>query len=303
MASILQLLKRITGENIFLRLRSAGYRILHTIHPPFSRSELKAFLGDELGIKEGDTLFVHSSMDKLNIRFPADQLIPLLQELVGPEGTLAFPCWHFQERAEEYLSNPDNVFDVKRSPSVMGLLTEFARRNKQATRSLHPTSSVVAIGRHARELTEEHHLSEYPCGQLSPFYKIMHYGGKILGLGEKPETSLSFVHCAEDAADGSFPVKTRTDRVFTGHVIDQQGKKREVKTRAAHKNIQHRDIRGFFKKHISNKECRLTRKRGTWFYIAHAVPLYEKMKTLALQGKTIYTLPLQGERQAPERQA
>ncbi len=291
MGSISQLFKKIIGKNLFLRLRSHGYRILHTIHAPFNKEELKAFLTDELGVKIGDTLFVHSSIDKLNIRFPADQLIPLLLEIVGPEGTLAFPCWHFPERAEEYLNNPNNVFDVKKSPSVMGLLPEFARRNKQALRSLHPTSSVVAIGKHAQELVFEHHLSEYPCGQLSPFYKIINYKGKILGLGEKPETSLSFVHCAEDVMGGSFPVKTRTDKVFTGHVIDQHGNEIQVKTRAAHRNIQYRNIRGFFKKHISQNECTLTRKRGAWFYVANAAPLFNKMQMLAMQGKTIYTLP------------
>ncbi len=296
MTRILQRIKKIIGKHSFARLRRLGYRFLHTVYPPFSREALKTFLMDELGVERGDTLFVHSSVDKLNICFPADQLVPLLMELVGPDGTLAFPCWHFQERAEEYLDNPNNVFDVKKSPSVMGLLPELARRNKQALRSLHPTSSVVAIGKHAQELVAEHHLSEYPCGQRSPFYKIIHYEGKILGLGEKPETSLSFVHCAEDVMGDAFPVKTRTDRVFTGHVIDHQGKKTEVKTRAAHQNIQHRDIRGFFKKHISQKECRLTRKRGAWFYMAHAVPLYNKMQVLALQGKTIYTLPPRSKR-------
>ncbi len=289
MASIMQLLKKIIGKQLFLQVRSLGYRILHTVHPPFNREELKAFLKEELGIKQGDTLFVHSSLDKLNIRFPADQLIPLLQELVGPDGTLAFPSWHFHERAEDYLSNPDNVFDIKKSPSAMGLLTEFARRNKKAFRSLHPTSSVVAIGKHAWELVYEHHLSEYPCGRLSPFYKIINYDGKILGLGEKPETSLSFVHCAEDEMGDSFPVKTRTDKVYTGRVIDQERKTKEVKTRAAHINIQHRNIRRYFKKHISKNECMITRKRGTWFYMANAVPLYDKMRTLALQGATIYS--------------
>ncbi len=296
MANILQLIKKAFGKHLFLRFRSLGYRILHTIYPPFNREELKAYLTDELGVRRGDTLFVHSSVDKLNISFPADQLITLLLEIVGHEGTLAFPCWHFQERAEEYLNKTNNVFDVKKSPTVMGLLPEFARRNKQALRILHPTSSVVAIGKHAQDLILEHHLSEYPCGKLSPSYKIINYEGKILGLGEKPETSLSFVHCVEDVMGDSFPVKTRTDRVFTGHVIDHRGIKIQVKTRAAHKNIQHRDIRGFFKKHISQKECKLTRKRGAWFYMANAVPLYNKMQMLALQGKTIYTLPQRVER-------
>ncbi|MFO8055410.1 MAG: AAC(3) family N-acetyltransferase [Bacteroidales bacterium] len=288
---VFNLIKKIIGNHLYIRLRSLGYKLAHTIYPPFSYDAFRDFLTEELGIKKGDTLFIHSSIDKLNVDCSPDQIINLLLELVGSEGTLAFPCWHFQQRAEEYLTDPDNLYHVKKSPSVMGLLPELARRNKEALRSLHPTSAVTAIGKHARELIYEHHLSEYPCGKLSPFYKIINYNGKILGLGEKPESSLSFVHCVEDELAGTFPIKTRTDEVYNGNVIDYQGNKLQVKTRAAHKNIQNRNIGRFFKKYISPNECKLIRKKASWFFVADSVRLHNKLKMLALQGKTIYSTP------------
>jgi len=281
--------RKIVGKKNFARIRFYGYKLMHAINPPFNQDEFRKFLTTDLGVKSGDTLFIHSSTFKLNINFPPDQVIKLLLDMVGPEGTLLFPCWHFNNRAEEYLTNPENIFYVKKSPTVMGLLPELARRYKNAHRSLHPTSSVVALGKNSEEMTRDHHLSEYPCDGFSPFYRIIHYHGKIIGLGEKPETSLSFVHCVEDELKDRFPVKTRTDKVFPGRVMDQKGNLLIVPTRAAHKNIQNRDIKGFFEKHIEPPECKTTHKKATWFYVADSVKLHQKLERLAIEGKTIYS--------------
>lgn len=281
-------IKKKFGEKRFNKLRLWFYKYLHKIYPSFTKESFKNFLINEIGLSEGDTLFIHSSVYKLNISFPSDQVIKVLQEIVGEKGTIAFPCWHFNLRAEDYLQDPNNVFDVKKSPTVMGLLPELARRNKGAYRSLHPTSSVVALGKNAYDLVKDHHLSEFPCDSFSPFYRILHYHGKVVGLGEKPENSLSFVHCPEDELIGRFPIKTRTDKVYNGRVIDLNGQEIFVKTRAAHQNIQNRDMKGFFKKFIQPSECRVIRKNATWFYAADSVMLYKKLEDLALRGKTIY---------------
>lgn len=284
----LTIVKNIVGEKIFAKIRSFGYRWSKRLHTPFTEESFKNFLTYELGIKEGDSIFIHSSVDKLNFSFPVHNIISLLQEIVGEQGTILFPCWHFTERAEDYLIREDSLFNVKRSPSVMGLLPELARRNKNAQRSLHPTSSVVAIGSKAHEMIKDHHSSQYPCDSHSPFYKIMHYNGKIIGLGEKPEHSMSFVHCVEDEMKEKFPVKTRTDEVYKSKVIDYDGSELFVKTRAAHKNIQKRNVKRYLDRYVNSDECKTLRKNGSWFFVADAGKLYQKMENLALQGKTIY---------------
>ena len=68
-----------------------------------SEDDFKRVLEKECGLVKGDVVFVHSSIDKLNIDFPFYKIIVLLQEVVGETGTLLYPCWHFRERAEEYL--------------------------------------------------------------------------------------------------------------------------------------------------------------------------------------------------------
>ncbi len=129
----------------------------------------------------------------MNIDFSPFKVLQILIDLVGPEGTLIFPAWHFNYRAEDYLKK-ENIFDVKLSPTVMGLLPELARRHSSAFRSAHPTTSIVAIGKYAKELTEDHEKSIYPCGEMSPYYKMMKYDAIIVGLGVTSHF-VSFVHC------------------------------------------------------------------------------------------------------------
>ena len=71
--------------------------------------------------------------------------------------------------------------------SYTGILTEFARRQRKAIRSLHPTKSVCAIGPAATELTATHHLSPYPYDTDSPYYKLIAGGGEDHRTGRHDE--------------------------------------------------------------------------------------------------------------------
>ena len=139
-------------------------------------------LGEEMGRGPGAIVFVHSSVDRLNLDFPFFKLLGLLRQVVGAEGTLLFPASPMAERPEHWLARGE-VFDSVRSPTAMGLLPEWARRQRGAVRSLHPTHSVVALGPLAEELVAEHHLDPAPCGLRSPYFKVAERGGIIVGLG------------------------------------------------------------------------------------------------------------------------
>src|SRR5262245_7820819 len=83
-----------------------------------------------LGIVPGATVFLHSSMDELTRCLPhltAAGLIQILQSTLGSNGTLAMPTFPFRGKQYDYLQrNPR--FDVARTPSQVGLLTEVFRR-------------------------------------------------------------------------------------------------------------------------------------------------------------------------------
>lgn len=282
-----KLIFRLLPVTVFVSLRSKYRLILKAVYKPLTEPDFINILTKRMGISKGDVIFIHSSVDALNIRFSAYRLLEILLDTVGPDGTLVFPAWHFTYRAEDYLKQ-DKIFNVRKSPSALGLLSELARRHKDAVRSIHPTTSIVAIGKKAVEITTEHGKTIYPCDENSPFYKLLECNGKIVGLGVDTNF-LSFVHCPEDVIKGHFPIKTRTDKVYDAKVIDNEGNTRIIKTLAAHEQIQYRDINRFLKHYISDDVCENFTDKGNRFFIADASRLFKRIIDLSSQNITIYT--------------
>jgi aminoglycoside 3-N-acetyltransferase len=272
---------------VFIGLRKVYRSVLETWYAPLSEPEFRKILAEKLEISKGSIVFIHSSVDNLNIKFETLRLLEILLETVGEDGTLVFPCWHFSYRAEDYLK-AGKVFDVRRSPSTLGMLSEMARRYPGAKRSLHPINSIVAIGKHASAITQSHHTDIYPCGEKSPYYLAMQMGGIIAGIGVNANF-MSFVHCPEDVIKQQFPIKTRLDEVFEANVKMEDGSITTVKTLAAHPQIKNNNINKFLKKYIQISICRNITIRGNRFFIAHPKELFAAIVELSKENKTIYT--------------
>jgi len=86
-------------------------------------------------------------------------------------------------------------------------------------RSVHPTSSVCALGAKADLITRGASICNSDFGIGTPLHKIMEYGGKILGLGVDLGP-VSFYHVIEDVLGEQFPVKVRMDKVYKARVIE-----------------------------------------------------------------------------------
>lgn len=161
-----------------------------------------------LGVQAGDTVFVHSALSSLGyVEGGAQTVVEALLDAVGPEGTVTVPTFTFYPPAPgDYLDPAQYVFDPKTTPSTLGKVTEVLRLRPDAVRSLHPTHSVAAVGRHKRFLTEAHATSEYPYGLTSPFYRLVEVDGKIVCLGVSI-AFVSFYHVLEDITPAfPFPV-------------------------------------------------------------------------------------------------
>ncbi|HKR61842.1 MAG TPA: AAC(3) family N-acetyltransferase [Pyrinomonadaceae bacterium] len=242
-------------------------------------------LEHDLGLRSGDTVFIHSSVDQLALNFPFYRVLLLLRKVVGNEGTLLFPTYP-QVASYEFLRSGE-IFDVRNSPSFTGILSEFARRQSSSLRSLHPTKSVCAIGPRAIELTRNHQNSIYPYDTGSPYYQSMNPRGKIVGLGVST-SNLSFVHCVDDELKETFPVRPYHSEIFKATCINAAGDQEVVTTLAHDLRKMNHDIPRFMVKHINPAICRDLQILGRKFFFADAEKLFESMVKLARSGITIY---------------
>lgn len=254
--------------------------------PSVTEDALKKILVNDLGVEAGDVLFVHSSINNLSLDFPFFRLLNILKEVLGRRGTMLFPTYP-KLTSYRYLIS-EEVFDIRKTPSYTGALTEFARKQRNAIRSLHPTKSVCAIGPHAEFLTESHQNSPYPYDSCSPYYKFKdQHGAKIVGLGVTTH-HLSFVHCVEDALKDGFPIQPYHQKLFDAKCVDCAGNPRVVKTFAHDMSKLHHDIPSYMRKHVSKGICKDLTILGRQFFTAKAPELFELMLDLAQNNITIY---------------
>jgi len=256
--------------------------------PVISEGKFAEIISGRLGLSTGDTVYVHSSIDQLNLDFPFYRILALIRDTIGPNGTVLFPTYPNRSplTSHEYVLN-GHVFDVRKSPAYTGLLNEFARRQRGAVRSLHPTKSVVAIGRYANEMTATHQNSPYPYDECSPYYKLIERDAKIVGLGVWTQY-LSFVYCVDDALKDDAPVQTYFPEIFSAKCINYEGETEIVETYAHDMSRVIHDIPKYIKTHIPAEVCEDILINGMRFFRADAKRLFDLMLPLAKQGITVY---------------
>jgi len=186
----------------------------------------------------------------------------------------------------EYLLQ-DHIFDVRKTPSYTGLLTEFARRQRDAIRSLHPIKSVCAIGAHAAEMTGTHHLSPYPYDACSPYYKLVEREAKIIGLGVGTEY-LTLVHTIDDALKENAPVRVYHPRLFAARCVNYAGEQVVVETYAHDMKQMVHDIPRVIRTYMPSATCADLTVKGMRFFKADARKVFDTLLNLARQGISVY---------------
>ena len=257
--------------------------------PPLSEKRFIEILSEDLGLKKGGTVYVGSSVGTLHLGFPFSRIRPLIQAVIGPKGNILFPTYPNRGSVSSYeWLLAGNVFDIRRTPSYTGILSEFSRRQKNAVRSLHPTKSVVAIGPDAVELTRSHQDSPYPYDTCSPYYKLIEYGATVIGLGIWTEY-MSFGYTVDDAQKENPPVRVYHPEVFAAKCINHKGETVTVET-YAHDMTKcvHPNVPEWMQEHIAPEICEDLTIDGMRFFRADAKRLFEEMLWLAQQGITVY---------------
>ncbi len=108
----------------------------------------------KLGINKGDIVMAHADLavfgklgDVVDRAEFANVFIKSFEKILGKEGTLIVPTFTYS-----FCNN--EIYDPDNSPSKVGLFTEELRKRKDAYRSIDPIFSVAAIGKRAKELTQ-----------------------------------------------------------------------------------------------------------------------------------------------------
>lgn len=148
-----------------------------------------------LGLRPGGAALMHSSLSSLgHVPGGAETVIRALLQALGPQGTLLLPALSY-----EHANAAHPFFDLRNTPSNVGVIPEAFRLRPGTLRSVCPTHSVCGTGPLAEELLAGHHLDDTPCGQHSPFRKLPQHDGQIIFLGctMRPNTSM---HSVEEIA-------------------------------------------------------------------------------------------------------
>jgi len=251
---------------------------------PFGEDDLRFALREICGVKPGAVLFVHSSIDGLAMDIPPRRILQLLLDIVGPEGTILMPS--YPKLTSYAFLKSGQVWDVRRTPSYSGLLTEIFRRMEGTRRSLHPTKSVAVRGPLRDELIAEHHTDIRPYGAASPYYKFVAHEGRAIGIGVSVRY-IAFIHAIDDHLGVRFPVVTYRGGALSGKVIDYSGSPREIPTRAHDIRLTYDPV-GLLRRHVSTEHARSLTYKNREFFYADAKTVFETGVRLAQQGITIY---------------
>ena len=163
-----------------------------------------------LGIEEGDTAIVHSSLSALGwVCCDQSAVVLALIKAFGPDGTIVMPAhtssnsdpaeWEHPPVPEEWhetIRQTIPAFDKAIAPSEgMGLIAECFRTYPGTLRSNHPQVSFTARGKHAGQITGQHVLTPF-FGIDTPLGALYQLNAKVFLLGVDYSKCTAF-HLAE----------------------------------------------------------------------------------------------------------
>jgi aminoglycoside 3-N-acetyltransferase len=211
------------------RVKSWRYRAHVALVRRFRSYDAKALL-DALrraGIQEGDQLMLHASFDdRYGFRGSAVDAVDVFQAAVGSTGTLYMVSLPYTSSTLEYL-RADPLFDPKRTPSRMGLLSEIFRRRPGVLRSCHPTHPVLGLGPAAESVLSGHELCAYPCGPGSPFERLLHAGAKVAFFNVSL-SNLTYFHYLEHLVAPQLPFPIYSAQPVPARLVMANGDVRSI---------------------------------------------------------------------------
>jgi len=121
---------------------------------------------------------VHSSMKAVgNVEGGAETVLDAFIEYFS-DGLLLFPTHTWSSINAEH-----NVYDPLTEPACVGILPNLFLKRGGVIRSLHPTHSIAALGKGAKEFTAGEENSVTPCPRSGCWGRLYDWNAAIMFLG------------------------------------------------------------------------------------------------------------------------
>ena len=159
-----------------------------------NKTDIHNFL-KELGIKDSDTVLIHTSMRAIGeVENGCDGVIDAFTSYLT-NGLLVIPTHTW---ANVGASNP--VFDVRSTIPCIGALPTVAAFRKDGVRSLHPTHSVAVFGKRAKQFVSGEENALTPCPMGGVWSRLYDENAKILLLGVNLNSN-TYMHAVDERYD------------------------------------------------------------------------------------------------------
>jgi aminoglycoside N3'-acetyltransferase len=188
----------------------------------------------DTGITPGRDLLVHASWSGFQrLQAKPSELLATLRDIVGEHHTLLMPTGAVEKWRDDAL-----LYDVERSPSRMGMLSETLRRLRGALRSPVPIAPVSAIGPAAEIYARDYRAesSQTPWGRGSPYWEIANRGGQVLVLGIDFVRTLTLMHTAFDLLLESNPIPNYYESI--DYIVVREGKEERWSLRRQQRDLE-----------------------------------------------------------------
>lgn len=242
-----------------------------------------------MGLKPGANVLLHSSWNEFyNIEGTPKDFIDAVLEAIGPDGTLAMPCYPL-------LRKESSVFNLEKTPTAAGLIPEEFRKYPGVKRSI-SRHSVCALGPMADFITQDHIHSITQWDEHSPYYKMSKINGIGFGMGLGKTFVGTTMHCIDSLLRGKVEY---FDQFFTGKKIlkykDDSGEVKIKESLAGAEGFttyfSERHHRRVLDKHF--EKGRIIRRRFSNIRVnSFDIPyMIEKGIEMALKGIVVYQQP------------
>lgn len=126
---------------------------------------------------------------KRGARFLLDSYIDTFKTVVGKAGLIVMPTFTYSATKKE-------IFDVDNTPSTVGTLTEYFRKQNGVKRSTHPVFSFAAWGKTVSSFLK---LDNFDCfGKGSIFDKLYNLNANYVLFGVDIQHGASFIYYSEE---------------------------------------------------------------------------------------------------------